>query len=306
MVHFIQLESNFETAVTSGSIIKFDTQIALSQTASATPPEDFAYQTDGSIDIFRAGTYTVHWYVTSRAGQSTIGHPYMLKKMDYSLTAPDWVDVAKIGNHIKVSQTPGFAVVDISQDEINNAANKATIALFCEADATVNLTFFAPKAGILIFGLSAESLENTLTTMEGQITGITQQVDDLQQFVHSAEADKFWSETAELPGVGAAVIRSGYTHNFWGVGALNQPHTFVANTPYYIINSAQYAPLQEYTGDATVGTLWIDTQETPPNIFSVPFYFDETGIYFILDTNYSFPAGTIFRFTQALILIGGV
>jgi len=304
MVHYIQRECNSSNVISSGAILKFETPIALSQTGSLMPPEDFEYQEDGSIDVLRAGTYSVFWYVVNMTSQSTTGQSYQIEKLDYSLTPPDWVSVVGTSNHIKVSQTPGFAILDISQDEIDEYG-KATVAVFNTANAQTELTFFVPKAGILIFGLSTESLENKLTTIEGQISDVASQVDGLEQFVHLSEINEIWSETLEILGVGAAVICSGYTYNFWGVGALSQPHTLVADVDYYIIDSTQFTPLQQYVGDATIGTLWIDTQTTLPDTFSLPIRFDSTGIYFKLDANYNLPAGAILRFTQALILVGG-
>jgi len=304
MVRYIQRECNSSNVISSGAILKFETAIALSQTNSLTPPEDFVYQSDGSIDVLRAGTYSVFWYVANMTSQSTVGQSYQIEKLDYSLIPPGWVSVVGTSNHIKVSQTPGFAIIDISQKEINDYG-KATVAIFNTADAQTELTFFVPKAGILIFGLSTESLENKLTTIDGQISDVASQVDGLEQFVHLSEISEIWSETEEILGVGAAVIRSGYTYNFWGIGALSQPQTLVADVDYFIIDSTQFEQLQQYIGAATIGTLWIDTHTVLPDTFSLPIRFDSTGIYFKPDINYNLPAGAVLRFTQALILVGG-
>ena len=167
MVHYIQRERNLDSSIPSGSIIKFDTPITLSETSSLTPPADFIYQDDGSIDIMRPGTYMAYWYVVNMPGPSTIGQSYQLKQLDYSRATPDWDLVAGTSNHIKVSQTPGFAILDISQEEIDEH-EKATVAVFNTSDDSVETTIFIPKAGILIFGLSAESLENRLVGIDGQ------------------------------------------------------------------------------------------------------------------------------------------
>jgi len=304
MVHYIQRECNTDTLVSAGAIVSFDTPIALSQSGSLTPQNDFQYQDDGSIDILRAGSYSVFWYVVNMAGQSTVGQSYGLKKFDYSQRMPDWVSVAASSNHIKVAQTPGFAVIDVPQSDIDDYG-KATVALFNTSDAQANFTFFTPKAGIFIFGLGAEELEYTLSNIDKQITDITNEVDALQKFVHFSEVINLWSTAPELWGVGVSVISSGYTYNFWGMGELNLPNTLVANVTYYIISSSQFEPLQKYVGDVTIGTLWIDTLESPPTTICIPVKFDETGIYFTPDVNYDLPAGTIFRFTEALILVGG-
>jgi len=303
MVYHLQRECNLTTTIANNSAIKFDTPISLSQTSSITPPEDFQYQEDGSIDVLRPGTYFVFWYVASMASQSTIGQSYQLKKLDYSVATTDWVPVAGTSNHIKVSQTPGFAILDILQDEIDEYG-MATVALFNTADTSAELTFFTPKAGILIFGLSSEQLETKLTAIDGQISDIFNQLNSIEQFVHLSDVIEMWSQMAELSGLGAAVINSGYTYNFWGIGTINHQQTLYQGTVYYFINSSQFEPLTYYQGNSTISTLWIETPAPSTTIYSLPIHFDETGIYFTPDTTYqNLPVGTIFRFTQSLILV---
>ena len=302
IVHYIQRECNFDTAVSSGSIIKFDTPIALSQTSSATPPEDFQYQSDGTVDILRAGTYMIYWYIANMAGQSTVGQSYLLQKKDYSLTTPDWTPVAGTSNHIKVSQTPGFAIVDITENEIDTYG-KATIALFNTSDTSANLALFTPKAGILIFGLSADLLENEMTEIDGQIVNIFDQLKTISDFIHLSDVEQMFSEPP-LSGLGVAVIDSGHTYNFWGTGTLSQQVTLNQGTTYTIIQSSQFLPLTYYQGDSTIGTLWIVKPAPSSDVYSLPVHFDGTGIYFTPDTTYTdLPTGTAFRFTQSLILV---
>ncbi|MCL2203852.1 MAG: hypothetical protein FWB88_07935 [Defluviitaleaceae bacterium] len=303
MVHYIQRECNVYSTFANGAIIRFDTPIALSETSAQTPSEDFVYQEDGSIDILRAGTYTVFWYVASMAGQSTAGQSYLLKKMDYSLPTPDWASVAGTSNHIKVSQTVGFAVIDILQDEIDAHA-RATVAVFNTADAAANLTLFVPKAGILIFGLSADALENRLDGIDGQISTLFDTLESIERFVHLSDVTEIPSQTPELLGLGAAVISSGYTYNFWGTGTLNHQQTLTQGVVYTLIDSGQFTPLSYYQGDSTIGTLWVEVPAPDGEIFSMPIRFDGTGIFFIPGTTYeNLPVGTAFRFTQSLILV---
>lgn len=303
MVHYLQRECNLETAVPSGAIIKFDTPLAISETSTETPPEDFEYQEDGTVDVLRAGTYTILWYVTCMTGLSTIGQSYEIKKLDYSLTEPDWVYIAGTSNHIKVSQTTGFAILEVTQEEIDDYG-KATIALFNEADADAELTFFVPKASLLIFGLSTEALENKLTSIDSQITDMVSRVFNLEEFVKFSDEIPMWSQTAELFGIGVTVIYSGNTYNFWGTGALAQTETFEEGVAYYLITASQFPPLGYYQGDPTISTLWIETPDSPPVIISLPVRINETGIFFVPDITYAdLPAGTIFRFTQSLILV---
>ena len=303
MVHYLQCECNSEAAIPSNTIINFDTTLVISETNTETPPEDFECQADGTIDIFRAGTYTIFWYVTCMTGLSTIGQSYQLKRLDYSLTTPDWAYVAGTSNHIKVSQTSGFAVIEVTQAEID-AFEKATVALFNTADDSAELTFFVPKASLLIFGLSAEALENKLTSIDGQISDIVGRVFNLEEFVKFSDEIPMWSQTAELFGIGVTVIYSGNTYNFWGTGALAQIETFEEGVAYYLLTTSQFPPLGYYQGDPTISTLWIETPDSPPVIISLPVRINETGIFFVPDITYmDLPAGTIFRFTQSLILV---
>jgi len=303
MVCYLQCECNLETAVQSNAIINFDTTLAISRTSTETPPEDFEIQPGGAIDILRAGTYTVFWYVTCATGLSTIGQSYQLKRLDYSLTTPDWVYVAGTSNHIKVAQTPGFAVIEVSQAEIDDYG-VATVALFNTADATAELTFVTPKASLLIFGLGAETMEAKLASIDGQIADIVSRVFTLEEFVEFSDEVPMWSQTAELFGLGVTVIYSGHTYNFWGTGALAQTETFLGGVPYYLLEASQFLPLSYYQGDPTISTLWIETPASPPLIVSLPVRIDETGIFFVPDVTYAgLPAGTTFRFTQSLILV---
>ncbi|MCL2170437.1 MAG: hypothetical protein FWB74_10505 [Defluviitaleaceae bacterium] len=299
MVRFFQRECNAEyITVLSGEALTFDTHIAASG-------NDFSYNDDGSIDILSAGTYSVFWYVSNMTSQSTIGQSYELKREDLSSDEPSFVRVAGTSNHIKVSQTPGFAIVDVAQSDID-AQGRVRVALINTSDAATELTFFTPKAGILFFGLEPEAIEDRLTNIDNQITSIFEQLFDIEQFVHLSDVSEMWSVAPELLGLGAAVISSGYNYNFWGIGTLNHQQTFMAKSVYYLVTSDQFEPLTYYQGDSTIGTLWIVTPAPMSESFSMPIRFDETGIYFAPDEELtSLPVGTVFRFTQSLILVGG-
>jgi len=301
MVYYLQRERNIATEIPSNSIIQFDTPIALSETGSSTPPEDFQYQEDGSIDILRPGTYAVFWFVVERLGFTTDGQFYQLKEYDYGAQDPDWTAVAGSTNHIKVSSTPGFCIVTVSENDISENG-RATIALFNTADAAIHLTYFQPKAGILIFGLDLRSLNGRLIGIEQEITDVLSELQSIENFVHLSDVTEIWSLSAELAGAGVAVISSGFTFNFWGIGTLNHPQSLNSGETYYLITGSQFAPLTLYQGDSTIGSLWI---ETPAGaVYSLPVRFDATGVYFTPSTTYSnLPVGTSFKFTQALILV---
>ena len=303
MTYYLQRECNLGTTISSNAIIRFDTEIALSETPSLTPSEDFQYQEDGSIHIMRAGTYTVFWYTSCMTSQSTVGQSFTLKKLDYDAPSINWLPVVGTGSHIKVSQVPGFAIVVISEDEINEHG-KATIALFNTADTSKEFTFFTPKAGILVFGFDLDSVEAQMTNIADEITSIFDNLQRIEDFVNLSSVTEMWALLPELSGLGVAVIHSGYTHNFWGIGTLNHQQTLNSGEVYYLVASSQYEPLTYYQGDSTIGTLWIETPSPSTSVYSFPIRFNATGIYFIPDTTYqNLPPGTAFKFTQALILV---
>ena len=300
MTYFLQRECNLETTVAANAIMKFETPIAQSKTSLLT--DDFEYQEDGTINIMQPGTYTVFWYTVGMVSHSTVGKSFQIKKLDYGQPSPTWNIIAGSSNHIKTAQTPGFAIVVVSESEIYEH-EKATIALFNTADAPVELTMLAPRSGILVFGFALNSIEDELTGISEQITNIFNELQRIEEFVHLSEVTEIWSLSAELMGLGVSVISSGYTHNFWGIGTLNHQQTLTGGAVYYLVNSSQYEPLTFYQGDSTIGTLWIETL-SPSNIFSFPIRFDGTGIFFTPDTTYqNLPPGTSFKFTQALILV---
>jgi hypothetical protein len=301
MVYYLQRERRLAAAIPNDSILKFDAHIALSETKSLTPSEDFQYQEDGSIDIVRPGTYIIFWFVAGMTGYATAGQSYQLKKIDYDAPDPEWTVLAGASNHIKVSSIPGFGTVVVSKEEISEHG-KATIALFNTADSEIQLTFFHPKAGILIFGLDIESLENRITTIEQEITKIFQRILILEQFIFLSDVTELWSPTIALSGLGSGVIHAGYTYNFWGIGALDHQQTLNNGTTYYLIRSSQYPELMLYQGDTTISTLWIETPGG--DVHTLPVRFDETGIYFRPNSQITnLPIGTTFKFTQALILV---
>ena len=302
MVYYLQRENNTTSSVSPGGIVPFETSITISGPDTLPPSYDFAYQPDGSIDIFRAGIYMIHYYVAGMTGLSTIGQSLEISKKNYAQNNI-WVPVAKTTNHIKNGQTTGFAVIRVTQEEINDFS-RATIALINAASQEEVLTFLVPKAGILIFGLNFEDLERKLVDIDTEIQAIFQKIDALENFVHLSDVVELLSLFPPLSGLGVSVITSGYTHNFWGTGTLNHQQTLVAGEVYYIITADQYPPLTNYQGESTISTLWIETPGPDPLVYSLPIRFDDTGIYFRPDTTYpNLPVGTIFRFTQALILV---
>jgi hypothetical protein len=287
MVYYHQRERRLNAVIPGNSIVQCDTSIALSKTGSMSPSPDFDYHENGSIDILRPGIYVVFWFVAGMVGFATDGQSYQLKKFDYDTQNPDWTVLAGASTHIKISAFSGFGTVAASVDEISEHG-KVTVALFNTADSAIQLTFFQPKAGILIYGLDLASLESRITNIEN--------------FVYLANFSEIWSLTPELSGLGIGVIHTGYTHSIWGLGSLNHQQTLVNGEIYYLITSSQYPALLLSQGDAEIGTLWIETPTG--NLYSTPIRFDETGIFFKTNNQLTnLPIGTTFKFAHTLLLV---
>jgi hypothetical protein len=292
MVYYLQRECNFDEAVSSEGVVRFDTELAISDEG------DFVCRDDGTVDIMQAGTYVVLWYITAMTGKSTVGQGYELRKVDYS-KSPIWESVAGSTNHIKVSQTSGFAILVISQSEIDDFG-KATVAVFNTADAEAVLTNFTPRAGLLIYGSDFEELSDKFRDIDEEITEIADQADALEEFVRSSEVTELQTQSSDLSGLGVEVTKSGCVYNFRGIGSLNHQQGLLSGHTYRLLEAGQFTPMYTYQGDATVGTLWIETPSS--DVYSLPLHFD-TGIYFTANIDYpNLPVGTIFRFTQSLIL----
>jgi len=136
------------------------------------------------------------------------------------------------------------------------------------------------------------------------LTEILNRLTVIESFLYLSDVTELWSPTPSLSGLGAGVIHSGYTYNFWGIGTLDHQQTLTNGTTYYLIYSSQYEPLTFYQGESTIGTLCIETPGTPARTYTMPIRFDATGIYFRPSEQLTnLPVGTTFKFTQALILV---
>ena len=147
-----------------------------------------------------------------------------------------------------------------------------------------------------------EALAERVSVLESEIISIYKRIEIIESFLYLSDVIELWSQSAALLGLGSGVIYSGYTYNFWGIGMLDHQQTLINGTTYYLITASQFLPLTYYSGEATLGTLWIE----PPGgaIQTMPIRFDATGIYFRPSTQLTnLPIGTTFKFTQALILV---
>jgi len=147
-----------------------------------------------------------------------------------------------------------------------------------------------------------------------RLTRIETNIKNIEHFVFLSDVTTYRATTTFL-GATVSVINAGHTYNFWGSGALTSLVTLSNNTTYYLAYSGQPDPfippalpnripeLVWYQGSSTIGTMWIETAAGAV-IATIPLRFDETGIWFRTTTNIGdIPAGSTFKFTQALILV---
>ena len=285
----LQQERNIQDQVAYDDIITFDTPLISAGAIN--------YQPNGTIDITQPGVYLGAWFTSGMVGFATNGQLYKLKKFDYAIS--NWADLAGAGNHTKNSSTPGFAVINVTQTEIDEYG-QATIALFNGADANIQLSFFNPKASILVYGANFQCFYEKIQTIESSLLEIANHILDLEQFLNLSDVIEIWSETPELLGLGAAVIHTGHIYNFWGIGELSSDQILEIDINYYLIESSQYSALAYYQGIQTVGTLWID--DPIQGLSKYPLRFDATGIYIIPDLEMNISSGTKFTFTLLLML----
>ncbi|MCL2203853.1 MAG: hypothetical protein FWB88_07940 [Defluviitaleaceae bacterium] len=257
-----------------------------------------SYQAGGSIDIELQGTYIAFWFVSGMSGFATDGQLYKMKRYDYETS--QWAQVVGASNHVKNDNTMGFAVIDVSADEIRQYG-KATLALFNCADADAKLTYFTPKAGIMIYGANFRCINNRMITIDNSLLDISTHLREIERFLYLSDVTEMWSDTPELSGLGVAAIYIGYTYNFWGIGTLTNAQNLNGGEVYYLARSEQYAPLSYYQGDPTIGTLWIEAPDG--GTLKFPLHFDSTGIYVLPGDDLSLAAGTKLSFTQSLILV---
>jgi uncharacterized repeat protein (TIGR01451 family) len=290
----LQREQTLPARVAPADTLKFDSPLL--QIGSVT------YNPDGSIDITRCGTYIAAWFAAAMGGLSRGGLLYELKRFDYSAGA--WYDFAGAGNRIKVTETMGFAVISVTDDDIDDSG-RVTIGLFNSAQGAFGYskpTIFTPNSGIMVYGTDYRCIDNRIVTVENDLEDLSAQLQESERFSRLSRAITLPTETQELSGLGVEAIAVGYRHSFQGVGALDSSADLLADADYYLLYGGQYAALADYRGCATIGTLWLLFPDGSAN--KLPLRFDGSGIYVRLSEPLTLPAGTKFSFTQMLILAG--
>jgi len=256
---------------------------------------DFIYNEDGTVDILRAGNFSIFWFIAKGTSLSAKGQRFEIKKRINAPTTEEatWIPIAGSSNHISFASSSGFAVFDVTDQEVD-VGGSVSIGLFNSSEAEVILTPIAdPKAGLMVWGVELDSLVKRLEIVE--------------DFIDSTDYWEIPSPT--YPGIVIGVLRTGKTYNFWGMGAYDGslgeiPQ--VRGQSYEVIPASLFLPLGLYIGDPTYGTMFqVRTYASSSEAVSpaMPIMFDGTGIrYIYLGEGNGVMEGTEFKFTQPLIL----
>ncbi|MCL2755602.1 MAG: hypothetical protein FWE45_00945 [Firmicutes bacterium] len=180
----------------------------------------------------------------------------------------------------------------------------------CDCDA-ISQSLTELRTDVTTIQNDITEIQQNITTLEqsfnDQITNILNEISRIENFVFLSDVRTFPTTNNLLNGISVSTINAGHTFNFWGSGFTVDSPTLNNNTVYYIIDQSRTAyqipELQWYQGDSTIGTLWIEIPGVTA-VYSFPLRFDSSGIYFrTTQAVNNIVPGTLFKFTQALILV---
>jgi hypothetical protein len=134
-----------------------------------------------------------------------------------------------------------------------------------------------------------------------KVSSLQQQINNIHVELEETEFFEIPTRTAMFNGISTAVIRNGSKCNFFLQGSTIGGGSFSNGSTYCIMTGADFPPLRDWhVGTRCIGTLWLNTGGVD---YSLPLYFDKSGIYFTVRTGgVSFSAGAVFGCTQLLIL----
>jgi len=146
-------------------------------------------------------------------------------------------------------------------------------------------------------------IETDITNIKNDIVNINTAISNLEDFVFISDFAEVYTTYSQLSRLGVGVVRTGITHSFFGIGALDHTQTLAGGTVYTLITSAQYPPLALYVGTPTYTQGWL-VSPTGAVLATMPVLLDGTSVRFILDSQQpGVPAGSTVRFTVALVLL---
>lgn len=144
-----------------------------------------------------------------------------------------------------------------------------------------------------------------LNMIDNDIVNINNKITEIENFIFVSEFVEVFSTDLRLSHLGVGVVRTGITHSFFGIGALDHTQTLAGGTVYTLMTSAQYPPLALYVGTPTYTQGWL-VSPTGTVLATMPVLLDGTSVRFVLDSQKpGVPANSTVRFTVALALISG-
>ena len=148
MVRFLHLEKRNAGAVAVNGTVLFNVEL---QSGGG-----ITYDTGtGVITFSTPGVYYLNWFVAQQTGLATDGSNFAV------VVAPNTQYVGS--NHVKISQTSGFAIIETTQANVN-----ARLVNVANAPATLSDTTQV-KAAIAVFGISSDSSDTRLGYLQAQV-----------------------------------------------------------------------------------------------------------------------------------------
>ena len=160
MVQFLQIEKRTPDLVATNQSVAFDTIL---QYGGSSLTYDVATK---DITIHTPGVYYINWFVAQQTGLATDGSNFaIIQSLD---NQPRFIG----SNHVKISQTSGFAIIKTTVPNI-----KVRLANVSNAAAALSDTAQI-KAGLAAFSISDNAAMPQLGYLQAQVS-VTALLDDL-------------------------------------------------------------------------------------------------------------------------------
>ena len=161
MVQYLQLEKRSSGAVNTNDSVDFN---VLVQSGGSAISYDMATR---HITFHESGVYYLSWFVAQQTGLATDGSNFAI--ITSAQAGPPGITGS---NHIKISQTNGFAII---KTDVPNV----TAQLVNVSDASAQLSNTAHvKAGLAVFGLPSSLDSPVLGYMQAQVSAATVTLQD--------------------------------------------------------------------------------------------------------------------------------
>ena len=145
MVQYLQLEKTDSGNIDANAAIIFDNIVSCGG-------NKVVYDNlTGTITFDQAGVYYINWFVAQQTGLATDGSNFAIYVEMPSSADQDLIITAS--SHIKISQTSGFAIVDVEEGKEGTTAKLVNVSNSAAVLSEVTLT----KSGITVFEMAASS-----------------------------------------------------------------------------------------------------------------------------------------------------